>query len=358
MSKNLSNYVVQHVVGASLQQEIFTACLADNDEDIVLVRDSYVIEDSMLNVARWVKELFNGRIVGVDNACVYVIYEGGAVSLQFQESSARLQDTIKAVLDIGHYTHPDKVDEISKLFEDRFTRYDVPRSSVKLWYTKTTGELNSHVFLMDDFGDAIPEYYPWVRQNFFDEYLDSSSSILFLSGVPGTGKTSYLRHEIAKRGLSVCATYDEKVMNNDRMFISFITSVDQTLLIVEEADNVLLDRQRGQNDMISRFLNFSDGLVKFDHKKLVFTTNVTDFAQVDPAILRPGRCFGHLEARKLTYEEALVAAKAGNLPLPKVEREYTIAELTNGRAQANKKFGIHHRRSRFVPSYDDDDYIT
>jgi ATP-dependent 26S proteasome regulatory subunit len=43
---------------------------------------------------------------------------------------------------------------------------------------------------------------------------------------------------------------------------------------------------------MSRFLNISDGLIKLPNKKLVFTTNVTNFENIDSALLRPGRCFG------------------------------------------------------------------
>ena len=79
----------------------------------------------------------------------------------------------------------------------------------------------------------------------------------------------------------------------------------------------------------ARFLNVSDGLIKFPAKKVIFTTNLDDFKKVDEALLRPGRCYGMIRCRALTYEEAGAAAKVAGLKLPEKTRDYTIAELFN-----------------------------
>jgi ATP-dependent 26S proteasome regulatory subunit len=92
---------------------------------------------------------------------------------------------------------------------------------------------------------------------------------------------------------------------------------------------------------MSRFLNVADGLIKLPNKKLVFTTNLTDFARVDSALLRPGRCFGVMKTRELNLVEAQAAAKAAKLPIPIEKREYTIAELFNqGQGSKVRKIGF------------------
>jgi ATP-dependent 26S proteasome regulatory subunit len=73
----------------------------------------------------------------------------------------------------------------------------------------------------------------------------------------------------------------------------------------------------------------SDGLIKFPSKKVIFTTNLDDFKKVDEALLRPGRCFGMIKCRPLTYDEAEAAAKVAGLRVPEKKRDYTIAELFN-----------------------------
>jgi SpoVK/Ycf46/Vps4 family AAA+-type ATPase len=150
-----------------------------------------------------------------------------------------------------------------------------------------------------------------------------------MAGPPGTGKTSALRHMITSRGLHAAATYDEKVLASDAMFLDFVTSTHLNVLVIEDADNILTARSRGENALISRFLNFSDGLAKFRDKKIVFSTNMSDFGTIDPALTRLGRCFGALYARALTRDEAVRAARVAGVDLPPGSTDVTIAEIFN-----------------------------
>jgi len=100
-------------------------------------------------------------------------------------------------------------------------------------------------------------------------------------------------------------------------------------MIIEDADTILSSREDDGNKLMSRFLNVSDGLIKLPNKKLVFTTNISDFTKVDPALLRPGRCFGVLHTRLLNLNEAQAAARVANLPIPTEKKEYSLAELFN-----------------------------
>jgi len=67
---------------------------------------------------------------------------------------------------------------------------------------------------------------------------------------------------------------------------------------------------------MTRCPNVSDGLVHLEKRKIIFTTNQNGFRGVDPALIGPGRCFGAVKARPLSYEEACAAASDASLPLP------------------------------------------
>jgi len=113
------------------------------------------------------------------------------------------------------------------------------------------------------------------------------------------------------------------------------------VLIVEDADVLLSSRERAGNKIISRFLNVSDGLLQFAHKKIIFTTNLNDFSTVDPALLRPGRCFGNIHARSLTHAEATIACAAIGRDMPSEDKqEYTLAELYNSREHVTRSRGF------------------
>ena len=175
--------------------------------------------------------------------------------------------------------------------------------------------------------------YPWIEDNldsYVEKYMDSEANVLILIGPPGTGKTTLLRHLIKASGKDALVTYDPNVMSGDRLFADFMAS-DKKFLILEDADSFLKSRDDG-NLMMHKFLNVSDGLISSKEKKLVFSTNLPSMRDIDPALLRPGRCFDVLEFRPLTRKEALVVAEGVGIDLPE-GNSFTLAEIFNAKKQ-------------------------
>jgi SpoVK/Ycf46/Vps4 family AAA+-type ATPase len=154
---------------------------------------------------------------------------------------------------------------------------------------------------------------------------------IILSGPPGTGKTSFLRHLLLTQGVNAMVTYDDKVLNKDEFFVNYLTDEDHDALIVEDADVFLAPREDGENTLMSKFLNVSDGLIKIMNKKMIFTTNITQLNKIDAALLRPGRCFDAVEFRELTPAEAARAAQAAGQPEQDwhSQTSWSLAQLFN-----------------------------
>lgn len=176
------------------------------------------------------------------------------------------------------------------------------------------------------------EYYPFIHggvEAFIDEYLASNESILILLGDPGTGKSTLLRHMIVSRNLTVTLTYEEKLLQQDKLFIQHLSEEGNSdILILEDADVLLESRETCGNHVMNKLLNVSDGIIKIVNKKIVFTANLPSVRNIDAALLRPGRCHKVIEFRKLNFEEAVAAAKAGDLPVPTdTHKTYALAEL-------------------------------
>lgn len=222
---------------------------------------------------------------------------------------------------------------ILDLVDKEFAKQNV--ASIKWWYFEGNNRPDAKTIYLPPLTTSLrPEFYPDLvnPKHFLERYLASEAPVLLVAGEPGTGKTTLLRHLIQEFDLTAHVTYDEKMINRDSIFQSFLFDEDSDILIIEDADTILASREAVGNSLMARFLNVSDGLVKYPNKKIVFTTNLSDFGKVDAALIRPGRCYAVVHTRPLNLSEAQAAAKVAKLPIPTERREYTLAELFNQEA--------------------------
>jgi hypothetical protein len=129
--------------------------------------------------------------------------------------------------------------------------------------------------------------------------------IVLLHGLPGTGKTTYLRYLISrvkKRILFVSPAVVDNLMNPD--FIQLLTSNPDTVLIIEDAENVIMDRRNNPGPSVSNLLNISDGLLAdFLNVQLICTFN-SSLTLIDNALLRKGRLIAKYEFGKLDVAQS------------------------------------------------------
>ena len=133
--------------------------------------------------------------------------------------------------------------------------------------------------------------------------------MLILQGPPGTGKTRLVRAILAaitrrkEAGARVLYTADRRTLENDEIFVDFITGTHDAF-VIEDADHVLTSRASGNLDL-HRFLAVADGVVRAQGRKIIFTTNLPNVGDIDDALVRPGRCFGVVRTRALTPDETI-----------------------------------------------------
>lgn len=158
---------------------------------------------------------------------------------------------------------------------------------------------------------------------------NDDKGIVLLHGLPGTGKTTYLRHligKIKKRVLFLSPNIAGSLV--DPEFIDLLIDNPNSVVIIEDAENIIMDRRTNQNSSVSNLLNISDGLLAdFLNVQLICTFN-SSVTMVDSALMRKGRLIAKYEFGKLSVRKAQrLSDRLGYRNL--IVKPMTIAEITN-----------------------------
>lgn len=157
----------------------------------------------------------------------------------------------------------------------------------------------------------------------------NDKGIVLLHGLPGTGKTTYLRYligKIKKRVLFLSPDTAGDLM--DPGFINLMISNPNTVVIIEDAENIIMDRRHSTSSAVSNLLNISDGLLAdFLNVQLICTFN-SSLTMIDNALLRKGRLIARHEFGKLPADKAQrLSNHLGHNTV--IEQPMTLAEISN-----------------------------
>jgi len=173
------------------------------------------------------------------------------------------------------------------------------------------------------------------HQDFIGRLRATNHGLSIFEGRPGTGKTFYLRHltgvlkeshrfyfiPTSTMGVLTKPDFigfwtDEHRIHPDRKFV----------VILEDSEAALMTRGADNREQVSAILNISDGmLADFLSLQIICTINCSA-ADIDPALLRPGRLLCHRVFGRLDYPQAARLAERLGRKLPQAP-DYSLAEV-------------------------------
>lgn len=130
--------------------------------------------------------------------------------------------------------------------------------------------------------------------------------VLLLHGVPGSGKTHYIRYLIntLQEKELIYVPPDMAYALSSPDFLPFLMKHSNAVLIIEDAENIIRDRQFQDNQAVANLLNLSDGLLGDCLNLQIIATFNSDITKIDAALLRKGRLIAEWKFDKLPADQA------------------------------------------------------
>jgi len=181
-----------------------------------------------------------------------------------------------------------------------------------------------------------------VKTNYNDDFREISDDIIhhlsvknkkglvLLHGKPGTGKTTYIKHLCEKLNKQII--FVPPMMSlalADPGFIPFLMKYPNSVLIIEDAENIVKDRSLNANsDAISNILNLTDGILGECLNIQIVATFNTDRTQIDSALTRKGRLLAEYNFEELTKKKTKkLMKKLGNTT--SIDKALSLADIYN-----------------------------
>jgi len=268
-------------------------------------RQDFITEKKELEFSDHFYLLKNGVMLNIEYTSIYVLYseeQSTIAKLLFQE--------IKKFIKI-----PKRTTEISLIYAQ-----NGELNTKELHLKKPKIDFNIHY--NEDF---FPIHKTMVKQL---NKTDTNGLYLF-HGQPGTGKSTYIKYLIHQLKKKVIFISPKMAGELDNLSMTpFLLDNRNTVLVIEDAEELITSREEVRNSNLSMLLNLTDGLLGESLGIQIIATFNTDVKNIDKALLRKGRLSTIYEFKNLSLDRTntLLQKLGHNI---EVNNSLPVAEIFN-----------------------------
>ena len=215
----------------------------------------------------------------------------------------------------------------------------LPPQYQRLWRRRDGRTETVEEWLALHYGAAFPTWHAQFAAR-LRESLPRGGGLTLLRGLPGTGKSTYLRFLLAQlrrtHRFYYLPTGSFHLLTNPAMADFWLQEGKDhhgrggRVVILEDAERLLMERAADNRDALSNLLNLADGFLGDALQLHIIATVNCPLGRIDPALLRPGRLLASYAFERLTEQQAKALTAAEGLTMPTAptgQSTYSLADL-------------------------------